>query len=435
MSYPFHLEKKGDGKGNTLLLIAGIQGDEPGGYLAASMILRHYEIKNGSVWIVPNLNFRSIIKNARGDFGDMNRKFKEVSKNDPDYENVQNIKKVITQDEVDIIVHLHDGSGFYREKSENKLKNPARWGQACIIDQEMIDSKQFSNLKEIAQGTADNINKKLLDKEHFYRVKNTDTAKGDKEMEKALTYFALNQKKPAFANEASKELDPNTRVYYHLLAIENYMRVAKIEFKRNFDLSVANIDKKLNSNLLLSFNDNKISFDLSKVRKNINYLPLPRDKSIHYETNNPLLTIVKNGKRLDVQYGSKQLAHIYPEYFEYDDSLKEFEMMIDGKKTKVKPGTKVSVKSTFKVVPKDGYRVNVIGFTAKGRDSEDDIEIGKKSIPARFSLDNDGNVYRLEIYKGDKFSGMVFVNFKETSAVMESATIAKTDKNYGQTLF
>jgi len=72
----FSLIKKGDSKdGNTILIIGGIQGDEPGGFMAASLISTRYKIKNGNVWIVPNLNFDSIINRSRGRFGDMNRKF------------------------------------------------------------------------------------------------------------------------------------------------------------------------------------------------------------------------------------------------------------------------------------------------------------------------------------------------------------------------
>jgi hypothetical protein len=35
--------------GNTLLVIGGIQGDEPGGFNAASLLVTHYRIKKGNV--------------------------------------------------------------------------------------------------------------------------------------------------------------------------------------------------------------------------------------------------------------------------------------------------------------------------------------------------------------------------------------------------
>ena len=76
----FDLIKKGEDNNNTLLIIGGIQGDEPGGFVSASVLSTHYEITSGSVWVVPNLNFNSIIERSRGPYGDMNRKFANLSK-------------------------------------------------------------------------------------------------------------------------------------------------------------------------------------------------------------------------------------------------------------------------------------------------------------------------------------------------------------------
>ena len=92
-NYDFSVHKMGNGKGNTLLIFGGIQGDEPGGFTAASLIVTKYRIKNGNVWVVPNLAFESIIKRSRGVYGDLNRKFAHLKKNDPDYETIQRIKK------------------------------------------------------------------------------------------------------------------------------------------------------------------------------------------------------------------------------------------------------------------------------------------------------------------------------------------------------
>ena len=78
--YDFSVHKMGNNKGNTLLIIGGIQGDEPGGFTAASLIVTNYKIKNGNVWVVPNLAFESIIKRSRGIYGDLNRKFADIKK-------------------------------------------------------------------------------------------------------------------------------------------------------------------------------------------------------------------------------------------------------------------------------------------------------------------------------------------------------------------
>lgn len=115
----FDFIKKGKQDDNTLLIVGGIQGDEPGAFMAASLITTHYKINKGSVWVVPNLNFYSIIESGRGSYGDMNRKFATIAENDPDYNSIQRIKNYITSNDVKLILNLHDGSGFYREEYTN----------------------------------------------------------------------------------------------------------------------------------------------------------------------------------------------------------------------------------------------------------------------------------------------------------------------------
>ena len=56
----------------VVLVVGGIQGDEPGGFSAATLLTTNYTIRKGVLWVVPNLNFPSIIKRSRGLYGDMN---------------------------------------------------------------------------------------------------------------------------------------------------------------------------------------------------------------------------------------------------------------------------------------------------------------------------------------------------------------------------
>ena len=90
----------GSEPGNTMLVVGGIQGDEPGGFNAASLLVTHYRFTRGTVWVVPNLNFESIVKRSRGIYGDMNRKFPAVSPSDPDFERVEKIKRIITDQQL-----------------------------------------------------------------------------------------------------------------------------------------------------------------------------------------------------------------------------------------------------------------------------------------------------------------------------------------------
>ena len=72
-------------KGKTLLIIGGIQGNEPGGYLAADLYV-DMSLEKGNLIVVPRANFYSIISNQRGVNGDMNRQFAVFSEKDNDHQ-------------------------------------------------------------------------------------------------------------------------------------------------------------------------------------------------------------------------------------------------------------------------------------------------------------------------------------------------------------
>jgi hypothetical protein len=57
--------------------------------------------------------------------------------------------------------------------------------------------------------------------------------------------------------------------------------------------------------------------------------------------------------------------------------------------------------------------VNVIGFKKRGIRDESGIPIRENDIQKRFSVDKTGYIFRVEVYSGDKFSGMVLVRFSE----------------------
>ncbi|MGN8360590.1 DL-carboxypeptidase Csd4, partial [Helicobacter pylori] len=237
-------------KAPHLLLLAGIQGDEPGGFNATNLFLMHYSVLKGLVEVVPVLNKPSMLRNHRGLYGDMNRKFAALDKNDPEYPTIQEIKSLIAKPSVDAVLHLHDGGGYYRPVYVDAMLNPKRWGNCFIIDQDEVKGAKFPNLLAFANNTIENINAHLLHPIEKYHLKNTHTAQGDTEMQKALTFYAINQKKSAFANEASKELPLESRVFYHLQAIEGLLNQLNIPFKRDFELNPNSVHALINDKSL-----------------------------------------------------------------------------------------------------------------------------------------------------------------------------------------
>ena len=408
----FTLHKLESGQpGNVVLIVAGIQGDEPGGFNAAALLTTHYRVTRGAIWVVPNLNFVSIVNRTRGVHGDLNRKFAGLPETDPEYPTIARIKAIITDKRVSAVLNLHDGSGFFRHTYVDKLRNPKRWGQCVIIDRRGIEAERYSDLAGIAQTVTTDVNRYLIESDHRLHVHNTRTHLGNTEMAKTLTYFATCQGKPAFGLEVSKSFPTHLRAYYHLRMIESFLTNMGVAFERRFAPDPVGIKKAINSNNTLAFYDRKILLDMRDARKRLGYFPLRKNADIAFTASNPLLTVVKTKDSYRVFHGNRRLSRLYPQYFEYDSSLRSLQMRIDDIDTEVQLGGVVGVNRNFMIKPTAGYRVNIIGFTRKGTRDESGIPIDLANIRKRFSVDKKGQVYRVEVYKQDKFTGMVMVNF------------------------
>ncbi len=420
----FTLHRLGPGGGPVLLVVGGIQGDEPGGFSAASLLVTSYTITSGQVWVVPNLNFPSIIERNRGAGGDMNRKFAHVDAKDPDYSAVRRIQDIIRDPGVGVILNLHDGSGFYRPTWENAMRNPKRWGQCVIIDQENIDAPSFGQLGKMARIAVQDANKRLLKPEHCYHLKNTETRKGDVEMEKTLTYFAINSGKPAFGVEASKDFTTEYRSYYHIQVLESFMRQMGIAFKRNFPLTPKGVQTAINSDLGIALYDDRLVLPLDNARPSLGYVPLKKDAAVAAKYTKPLLAVLKDKDSWKIAYGNRTLTRLTPQYMDYDDSLTRLEIVRDGKNVAVPIGEVVAVDGSFSIKSMPGYRVNAIGATKEKEDgSECGIVLRKQDFMPRFSVDKGGTTFRVEIYKGDAFAGMILVRFgKALPASRETMT-------------
>jgi hypothetical protein len=423
--FDFDLIKKGVDDNNTLLIVGGIQGDEPGGFIAASLIATHYQITKGSVWVVPNLNFYSIIKRNRGPFGDVNRKFAYLSKKDPDYYMVQRIKKYITHPQVSMVINLHDGSGFYRKKYIDKQHNPYRWGNSSIIDQEYLPNiKKYRNIKKISDNICRYVNKHLIKKEHRFSTKNTHTrfkkTKEQTEMSKTLTYFAITHGKAAIGNESSKNLPTHERVYYKLLSIEKLMDEMGIEYERRFKLKPLALKDVIDNDIYITFYDDKIVLPLGRIKHTLRYFPVSKDGKLQFRPSNPLMTVLRSKKYYIIYYGNRRVLKLQPDFTEFAnvDKNELIKFRLDNYKNVSIPfGSVVETKKSFYIYPKDGYRVNVIGFVHKKYKDESGLNISKKSIPKRFAIDKKHRTYRIEFYKNKKFAGMILIKFTNKTSV------------------
>lgn len=430
----FKLDSK-DRSAPTLLLMGGIHGNEAGAYFATDLFLRHYRILKGSVWLVPVVNPHGMFANMRGVYGDMNRKFAALAESDPDFHTIAKIKKLLAEPEIDISMHLHDGSGYWRPTYINAQQNPHKWGNCSVVDQPRLEGAKYGEIESyVAQMVAD-INQHITNPLYRYHVHNTETKKKhDVEQLKALTFYSLSLGKPALTNEASKELDVPTRVYYHLIAIESLLGQLGIEFERDFALNIATIKSLLGAQNFEARIGEFATLPLDSLRPNLSKFPMPKDtepKALRVDSATKLLGILsaRNGA-LALQYGYHTLSTLQPEYREFDLSLKSVNLIIDGIKQEVKIGSLVHIKDSLEFAPQSGYRVNVIGYVKPNSPSgadESGITIYKKDFIPSFSLDTRAQVYRAEIYKldtdskdsksgaigggGEKFSGMITLSF------------------------
>ncbi len=244
-------------------------------------------------------------------------------------------------------------------------------------------------------------------------VKNITDGVKRREVAKTLTYYAVKNLKPAFGIEVSKNFPTHKRAYYHLKVLETYMDLLGIEYERSFSLSANGVKGAIYNNVKLAFYDNRIFLDVTNARKRLGYIPFRKSAEIVYRPSNPLIALVESDQGYRVFHGNRRITRICPEYFEYDFSTEGINIQIDGEERKATFGDMLGVQESFMVMPKKGCRVNVIGFKKTGISDESGVMIGQEDVMKRFSVDKSGNIFRVEVYKDDKFSGMVLVNFTD----------------------
>ena len=223
----------GEKPGKTIMLIGGIQGDEPGGYLTADLYAAVH-LKRGNLIVVPRANFYSILLNQRqGQTGDMNRKFasdeEHTGTTSLEDEIVFILKQLIA--ESDCLLNLHEGSGYYAPVWVNDNENPMRFGQSIIYDSEVFEIQGKNDkihLGDLARKVIAKANAQIDEKRYRFQPNNHDTlseASKHKEQRKSATYYALTRAHiPAFGVETSKSIkDLKTKVRLHKIVVNAMM--------------------------------------------------------------------------------------------------------------------------------------------------------------------------------------------------------------------
>ncbi|ABW68006.1 M14/M99 family metallopeptidase [Desulfosudis oleivorans] len=227
----YRLYGREDGK--TLLLIGGIQGDEPGGFLSADLYV-DLTLARGNLIVVPRANFQSILMQRRQVNKDMNRTFSgDVDRNSYEARVVEILKELIA--ESDCMLNLHDGSGFYSPTWISDQRNPNRYGQCLIADCDIYEDPERGirlDLGKMARTVIADMNRHIKNPDHHFHFNNHRTNEKDsthKEQRGSATYYAVyNCGIPAFGVETHKGLSLAEKVSQHNYAINGFMALLDI---------------------------------------------------------------------------------------------------------------------------------------------------------------------------------------------------------------
>jgi len=221
-------------EGKTLLIVGGIQGDEPGGFLAADYFA-DLSLEKGNLIVVPRANFPSITKKERQINQDMNRKFMDDHTRNYEAKVVEVLKELICQS--DCFLNLHEGSGFYSATWESEQRNPGRYGQSIISDAAVLRRAKNAGAKDIdlekmALTVIERMNASIPVPSQHFHFNNHRTNQPDslhKEQRRSATYYAMNICKiPAFGIESAKSLPLEQKVKQHIWAVDGFMALMDI---------------------------------------------------------------------------------------------------------------------------------------------------------------------------------------------------------------
>jgi len=222
----------GSKPGKTLLIVGGIQGDEPSGFLAADSYV-DFSLTSGNLIVVPRANFPSILKRERQINQDMNRKFSDDHVHNYETRVVHMLKKLIC--ESDCFLNLHEGSGIYSPTWESQIKNPQRYGQSIIADNNFLDPAKEGtpvDLSAMAEKVIEKINRNIDDPFYHFHFNNHRTGHADtphKEQRRSATFYAADICRiPAFGIESAKSLPLEQKVRQMVDAVNGFMTLLDI---------------------------------------------------------------------------------------------------------------------------------------------------------------------------------------------------------------
>lgn len=205
---PFYI-KSGEAAGPTVVVIGGVHGDEPAGYLAARQ-LKSWQITRGTLVLVPDAHVEAIRRNVRAYPRNMNRLFPGKANGDAMERLAFEIWELIKKSKPSLVLTLHESRGFH-------LDDPKRYGQTFTYD--------FPELTPQFEKVAARVNVSIAPaKHHFVTFIDPFTT-----CPTYVTWKYLHV--PATSIETAKPLPLPTRIAYQLKALRGFFDEWKLEYR------------------------------------------------------------------------------------------------------------------------------------------------------------------------------------------------------------
>lgn len=192
--------KTGEETGPTIVIIGGLHGDEPAGYLAARE-LRKWTVTRGKLVIVPDANRVAIEAKRRFVGRNMNRLFPGKKNGDAMEKLAFEIWQLTKNSKPDLVLTLHESRGFHADDAK-------RYGQTFTYD--------FPELTPRFERVAARVNAGIVPRKNQF-LQFVDP------FPTCPTYVAWKYlRAPATSIETAKPLPLATRIGYQLAALRGF---------------------------------------------------------------------------------------------------------------------------------------------------------------------------------------------------------------------
>ena len=107
--------------GKVIMVLGGVHGNEPAGWLAAERLQQSFRPANGAFLIVPRANRIATIAFERTlpDLGDLNRLYPGDAAGQPMARMAAEIVDLLHEFRVDVLVDMHESWAFYKDRPQN----------------------------------------------------------------------------------------------------------------------------------------------------------------------------------------------------------------------------------------------------------------------------------------------------------------------------